>query len=181
MATAPAAVIGQMNSPDYINWLKAARALHCTVEVLRPFCETTMNTFHQSLVRLHGSTRCSGPCTSANIVFDPVRHNWSVACPSNVCSQWLSSIVTERAWPGVRLTFEKSNIEEWPVEAWQIAKVYMAQGQDPATTSSSHTDASGLLQLITNCRQFKASLRKKADKVSLILVQYDIYIVSCLS
>ena len=180
MATAaPAAVIGQLNSPAYINWVKAARALHCTVEVLRLVCDVKMNTFHQSLVGLHGSTRCSGPCTSGNIVFDPVRHHWSVVCPSNVCSQWLTSIVSGRAWPQVRLTFANSNIEDWPVEAWQIAKVYMAQGQDTAATSSSDTDASGLLQLITNCGQFGSSLRKKADKVSRCLfLQYDI--VTCL-
>ncbi|KAI0240285.1 hypothetical protein LSAT2_009028, partial [Lamellibrachia satsuma] len=39
MSVAPAPVIGQLNDVKYINWLKAARALHCTVQGLRPFCQ----------------------------------------------------------------------------------------------------------------------------------------------
>ena len=170
MATVPAGIIGQLNNTMYINWLKAARALHCTVDVLRVYCAAEMNTFHRSLVNTLGGTQCSGPCPRSRIVYDRRRSNWSIACPSNVCSQWLSAIVAARAWYRVSLTFKNSNIEEWPIEAWQVAKTYMSPGQDPTVTSSADSDASGILQLITNCRHFGASVRTKADDVSFVLV-----------
>ena len=166
MASVTPAVIGQLNEAEYINWLKTARALHITVNGLRPFCQGEINTFHQTLVNTHGSTQCSVLCSSANIVYDNRRCNWSIACPSNVCSQWLAGIVAARAWHGIRLTFDNSNTNEWPTAPWQVAKVFMATGQDPACVSPVDTDVAGILQLLINCGHFRSALRRKADDVS---------------
>ena len=92
-----------------------------------------------------------------------------MACSSSgsgVCSQWLAGIVANLPWVGFKLTFNNSNINEWPIEPWQVAKLFMAQGQDPTSVSSNDTDASGILQLLTNCKHFSAALRRKADAVS---------------
>ena len=165
MATAPPAVIGQLNDVEYINWLKAARAVHRTAEGLRSFCGREMSTFHNSLVTHCGSTQCDMPCTNADIVYSG--GNWSISCGSSsrVCSQWLARIMANRSWGGITLTFDNSNINEWPIEPWQVAKLFMAQGQN-LTVSPNDTDVSGILQLLTNCKHFRVTLRKKADAVS---------------
>ena len=176
MSVAPAPVIGQLNDVKYINWLKAAKALQCTVQGLRPFCQGEMNTLHQSLVNANGNTTCSVPCPSANIVFDNRRCNWSIACPNNVCSQWLAGIVALRVWNRFKLTFDNSSIDEWPIEPWQVAKVFMAHGQQPTSVFSTDTDAAGLLQLLTNCKHFRSTLRNKADAVSVYFPSENVII-----
>ena len=87
---------------------------------------------------------------------------------SSVCSQWLAGIVANRSRGGIKLTFNNSNINEWPIEPWQVAKLFMAQGQDPTSVSSNDTDASGILQLLANCKHFSAAVRRKANDVSYI-------------
>jgi len=170
MASGQASVVGQLNDEEYLNWLKAATVLHCTTVVLQKFCEREMIIFHRSLsTAAHGNIRCLGPCTTANLVYTGRNgiHNWSIACPNNVCSKYLTGVLAARTRTQLRLHFENSNIGQWPTEAWQVAKLYMAFGQDPASTSSADTDAAGLLQLMTNCTHFNAALRSKADDVSL--------------
>ena len=48
-----------------------------------------------------------------------------------------------------------ANISDWPLEPWQMAKVYMDKGQKQASVDPSETDASGILQLMLNCKRFK--------------------------
>ncbi|KAI0212913.1 hypothetical protein LSAT2_002116 [Lamellibrachia satsuma] len=163
MAMATPAVIGQLNDVDYINWLKAAKAAHCTVEGLRSFCRSEMIAFHNSVVTLLGSTQCSVPCTNADLVYG--KGNLSIVCNSGVCSKWLAKIVANLPYVGFKLTVNNSNINKWPIEPWQVAKLFMAQGQDPASVSSNDTDISGILQLLTNCKHFSAAVRKKAEAV----------------
>ena len=47
-----------------------------------------------------------------------------------------------------------SDIRQWPTEHWQVAKVFMAGGQDRASVKATDIDASGVIQLINNCKQF---------------------------
>ena len=168
-------VIGQLNDPEYLSWLKAARALHITMEALRTFCRARMNGLHQQLLLNYGATMCSGPCSSANIRHNRNTNNYVINCPSNVCSQWLADIVAERATPRTRLTFGNCDISQWPVQPWQIAKVFMNSGQDPSSVSPNDTDALGILQLLMKCNYFTPFLdNTKAQAVRLYTKQVTI-------
>ena len=169
-----AGVIGQLNNPQYLNWLKAARALHITMEAMRTFCRARMNGLHQLLLLNHGATQCSGPCSSANIRHNRNTNNYVINCPSNVCSRWLADIVAERATPRTRLKFDNCDISQWPVQPWQIAKAFMDR-QDPSSVSPNDTDASGILQLLINCKYFTPFLdNTKAQAVRLCTRQFTI-------
>ena len=165
-----AGVIGQLNDPAYLNWLKATRAVHITMEALRTFCQVKMQDLHQQLLLKHGGTQCSGTCSSKNITYNKNTHNYVINCPSNVCSRWLADIVAEQATPKNRLTFGNCDISQWPVEPWQIAKTFMNSGQDPSSVNSNDTDASGILQLLKNCKYFTPFLdKRKAHAVRLYI------------
>ena len=164
-----AGVIGQLNDPAYLNWLKATRALHITMEALRTFCQARMNGLHQLLLLKYGVTQCSGTCSSTNITYNTNTNNYVINCPSNVCSRWLADIMAERATPTTRLTFGNCDISQWPVEPWQIAKAFM-NNQNPSSVNPNDTDASGILQLLKNCKYFTPFLdKRKADAVRLYI------------
>ena len=167
-------VVGLLSDPAYIRWLKATRALNWTVDVLRKFCDKEMKKLHQALVVRCGGTTptdtCSCSCSNAKYVGE----QWSINCPTGVCSNWLTEIAAMRTQPSTRLTMNNADICQWPLQHWQVAKVYMGSGQDRSSVKSSDTDGSGLIQLVNNCKHFANILDvTKADAVS-IYVSYDI-------
>ena len=162
-------LVGDLQDPEYVNWLKSNRALHRTIDVLRNVCWAEMQTFHQSLLRKHGSTPCSKPCTHSDIITTHGRRRgWSIPCPSTpkVCSQWLVDIVREKLRQSTRLHWENSDLSQWQTEPWQIAKIFMER-QERACISRADTDAAGILQLLMNCKLFKTKITStKLDAVS---------------
>ena len=150
-------LVGDLQDPEYVNWLKANRALHRTIDLLRNVCLAEMQTFQQLLLGKHGSTTCSKPCTHSDIITTHGRwRGWSIACPStpNVCSQWLVDIVREKLRQSTRLYWENSDFSQWQTQPWQIAKIFM-ESQDRACIRPADTDAAGILQLLMNCKLFK--------------------------
>ncbi|KAI0223241.1 hypothetical protein LSAT2_025535 [Lamellibrachia satsuma] len=47
-----------------------------------------------------------------------------------------------------------ADIRQWPLHYWQVSKVYMGRGQDQSSVNPLDTDASGVLQLLNNCKHF---------------------------
>ena len=92
--------VDQLNDPEYINWLKASRALLITVDGLRRFCQAQMKNFHQTLLFNinKGETLCTVPCshTCRELKRNPIRISW----PEDVCLKWLDGIAQERGWGG---------------------------------------------------------------------------------
>ena len=161
-------VVGLLNDRAYIRWLKATRALNLTVDVLRKFCDIEMKKLHQVLVGLCGGTPCPGTCSCSDAKY--MGGKWSINCPNTVCSKWLKEIDVRRAQHSTRLTMSNADIRQWPLQHWQVAKVYMGTGQDPSSVKSSDTDGSGLIQLVRNCKYFAKIVDiTKADAVSIYL------------
>ena len=164
---APLPIVAQLNDPLYINWLKSTQGLMLTVEELRRFCDAEMKKLHSQLENKCGRTQCSGSCSSRDV--KEVRRKWTIpSCSTGVCSTWLAAIEQERTHTKTMLTVTNSDIQQWPRESWQIAKVFMGWGQVATSVKSSDTDASGLLGLIRNCRHFGSVIdTTKADAVSI--------------
>ena len=159
-------VVGLLNDRDYIRWLKATQALNWTVDVLRNFCDTEMQTFHQMLVGRCGGILSSGPCSSSDARC--VRGRWTINCPRSVCSKWLSEIAAWRTQNSTKLTMSNADIRQWPLQYWQVSKVYMGAGQDQSNLNPLDTDASGVLQLLNNCKHFANIVdTTKVDAVSI--------------
>ena len=154
--------VARFRQPDYLNWLKADQGLKCCGEGLIDFCTTEINTFHGSLIVQHGNTVCPLPKSLKEITFD---RSWKVNCTCGVCNNWLSSIASELA--SGYCCWKNTDVLEWPLHPWQMAKVFMGAGKDPTSHDPADTDTAGFLQLILNCQKFAGLLDpKKVDLVS---------------
>ena len=158
----PSPVVGDLNDEDYIRWLKATQALSLTIEVLRQFCDREMKTFHQSLlVRCRGATTCS----SSLCIFD-ARGRLLYGCP--VCKRWWTEIQANRTLTTTKLMPINADFRQWPVQHWQVAKVFMGAGQDPSSVNAASTDPSGVIALMRNCKHFVGKVdMAKVDAVSI--------------
>ena len=163
MAAAGSAV-GRFQKPEYINFLKTSQALRCVGEGLVEFCTDTITNFHRSLN--HGV--CPHPNTTKKI--EKLNGQWTIDCTCGVCDLWLRSI-EQAARRNVKLYWTNADAREWPTHPWQLAKVYMGQGKDPASNVPADTDTAGLLQLINNCKEFNIPKlnRVKVTSVSNLL------------
>ena len=165
--TAPLPVIGNLNNQLYINWIKATRGLRLTVDELRNVCDSEMQAWHGQLVLQCGNTQCSGSCSA----IDVTKKLTVPSCPTGVCPTWLAAIQLERTKPNNRLIVHNADINQLPKEYWQVAKLFMNWGQDAASVLSSDTDASGIVNLIQNCKRFVSSTQQKTDAVSITLIR----------
>ena len=179
MATAPPAaaasaaagtVVGDLNDPEYVNWIKTIGALDQTIDVLRHVCLSEIESFHDTLVQKHTPSPCGKPCTHTDISYSKWWWwgSWSITCPTKVCSRWLPDIVRERTTKSTRLNWQNSDVSQWQTQPWQLAKPFMDRVQDRACVDPADTDATGILQLLLNCKRFKNIVdTKKVDAVSL--------------
>ena len=150
---------------EYINRVKVDLALNCVARGLTPFCETVIRELHETLKSEHGKTQCSAGCTAKRICKKHGIKHWSISCLDNICNKWLDGIVPELATS--QYTWRNSIVHDWPAEPWQLAKVFMGEGQDLSNIDPDQTDALGLLQLMINCKKFHDRLDKgKAIKVT---------------
>ncbi|KAI0227791.1 hypothetical protein LSAT2_021718 [Lamellibrachia satsuma] len=152
--TVPGQIVGDLNDPDYINWYKANRALHCTIDVLRNVCFAEIQNYHYSLLLKHGPGTCSKPCSHSDIITHGKWGSWSIPCPNNVCSKWLSDIVRGRSTKSTRLNWQNSEFSQWQTTPWQLAKVFMDHGQDRSCVAPADTDAAGIMQMLINFKSF---------------------------
>ena len=178
MAAAVAtSLVGDLHDPEYVNWLKSNRALHCTIDVLRDVCLTEIKKFHTSLLSKHGRTPCSTICTHKDVTYHRWANDWSIPC--HVCSQWLVDIVREKFKKSTTLFWQNSDFSQWQTEPWQIAKMFMER-QDTACVSPADTDTAGILQFLMNCKLFKKMVTwKKLDSVSPCSFQSLFFSLEC--
>ena len=158
-----ARAVARFRHPDYIQWLKAGQALKCCGEGLIDFCTDVIVRFHRSLVGLHGPAVCPFPGNTKKVTKD--RRGWKVNCACGVCDVWLKSIENQLATG--QFSWKNSNVQEWPIHPWQLAKVFMGPGKDAGSFDPSDTDTAGFLQLILNCGLFAGKLDgNKVQRVS---------------
>ena len=156
--------MGRFADKEYVNWVKCSQALVCVAEGLAPFCKDVIEKFHHTLKENLGEKTCTAGCSAKKIYR---RNNgWSISCPSDICNKWLDDIAKEIGT--LQCAWRNSDVSKWPIEYWQIGKVFMGHGQDSSNVDPHKTDAMGLLQLMINCKKFQSCLDTlKAKKVSL--------------
>ena len=156
--------VRRFRRPDYLNWLKVGMALKCCGEGLVDFCSDIITTFHTTLVMRHGPAVCPFPRNAKKITYDRGSRSWTVNCACGVCDTWLQSIASELATN--QYSWKNTDVNEWPLHPWQLAKVYMGPGHDPTSHDPSDGDIHGLVQLIINCHLFANRLAQ--NKVKLV-------------
>ena len=157
-----ARAVARFRRPDYLNWLKAGMALKCCGEGLVDFCCDVITTFHTTLMTRHGPAVCPFPRNAKRITYDRGSRSWTVNCACGVCDTWLQSIASELATN--QYSWKNTDVNEWPLHPWQIAKVFMGSGHDPTNHDPNDGETTGFLQLIINCRVFANRLNESKVK-----------------
>ena len=157
-------VVAKFRRPEYLNWLKAGQGLKCCGEGLIDFCVDVVNRFHRSLIVQHGNATCPLPNITKEITLDRGSRSWKVNCTCGVCDAWLGSIASQLATG--QFCWKNTDVQDWPLHPWQMAKVFMCFGKHPTSYDPADTDTAGFLQLILNCRVFAGML--DAAKVNLV-------------
>ena len=155
----------------YSNRIKLDLALNRVAEGLAPFCKTVMDEFQEEVMKgkpFEGKS-CNAGCKAKT---KPKRQctrgtfNMVINCPNDICNKWLEGIHPEILTR--QYSFENTKESEWPTESWQLAKIFMGEGQDKSNVDPHNTDAAALLQLMINCRKFKSRVdQNKAKKVTI--------------
>ena len=83
-----------------------------------------------------------------------------IDCPDDICNKWLDGIYAGLC--GDPYYWKNTNVNMWPKQPWQLAKIFMGKGQQPKTYDPAKTDALGLLQLIKNCKLFSDRVDRQA-------------------
>ncbi|KAI0230309.1 hypothetical protein LSAT2_019317, partial [Lamellibrachia satsuma] len=148
----PSPVISHFNKLEYHNFLKLGKAVKCTAEGLTEFADDVVKHFHTSLLHQHGSAVCTSPGSQKRITFDRRSNSWSINCPCAVCGPWTRSIGAEQATR--QICWQNTSVDDWPVDAWQLAKPFMSEGKATSCNSPTDTDPAGILQLLINCKKY---------------------------
>ena len=130
-----------LSNPDFINWMRVAKALWLTAEAMTPLCKDRLTSYH-NLLKKYGV--CSSGCTNQDI--KDKKH-------CRVCINWLADIKGQKVTK--QFSLKNTTATLWPQHPWQIAQCYMAEGQDDANTDPHKTDPGGILQLVINCDLFR--------------------------
>lgn len=161
-------VIDRFKKKEYTNWLKCGQALKCVVEGVAHFCKTVVDELHKQLVNDLGKKQCTAGCDAKKIVRRSGPHGkcWTISCNDNVCNQWVEKIVPIIVTS--QFEWRNSTIREWPTQSWQVAKIFMAHGQEPANVDPTKTDVIAMMQLMLNCKEFSRHMdTRTATAVSL--------------
>ena len=142
--------LNRFRRPEYINWIKVGQGLQCCGEGLIDFCTDVIDNFHKSLKQQYGM--CHSPCTPKDIKYDKKKKCWEVTCACGICDRWFQSVKQEKAT--AQFCWNNTNLQDWSLHPWQLAKVFMGQGKDPTSHDPVDTDPAGFLQLILNCKRF---------------------------
>ena len=168
----PSQVINLFNKLEYHNFLKLGKAVKRTAEGLTEFANDVVKIFHTSLLHQHGSAVCTSPGSQKRITFDRRSNSWSINCSCGVCGPWTRSIGAEHA--AGKICWENTSVDDWPVDAWQLAKPFMSEGKATSCNSPTDTDPAGILQLLINCKKYGPLLDvQKVKAVSHLLFPYS--------
>ena len=153
-------IIGRMNDAGYKCWLLAGQALKHMKQGLEGHANDVITSFHKDLLQSHSPKTCSHvECVSKNIIFSggpPDFWKFKKSCPAQVCDKWLSDIAQElqNVKASKNVYWNNSVVSRWPEDSWEVAKVFMEQGQRSTNSSPTECDVSALLVLMTNCKKF---------------------------
>jgi len=156
----------RLKDRNYANWLRVTYGLKCVKDGLCAITEIMMKQFQENIKTQFSITEeCNNEmCNSRSI---RIQGTAKFQCPNSICSNILNSIIIEHTNKNM-VSLENCEVRLWPMNCWEIAKVYMSHmphSRAAENTGPSKTDCSGLLQLVSKCRQFKSKLQVKPGTV----------------
>lgn len=153
------------SNEKFLMFLKAGETLYCARDALSPLCKRVMDEFQQDMLKklnIDPNKKYEHTCESKDISQYRVKF-----CTDGICNGMLKEV--EKAKVEVNRSksvfWGNTDLRKWPTDSWEIAKVFMGQGQKPENKSPYQTDSSGIFHLILHCDRFKKyNISEKATK-----------------
>ena len=158
----------RLKDNEYKLWIKDGLCLNLTKKGIETFANERSkktHTFVKSAVEKQAvNTTSDGVqvamnniCGNAKIVAVK-KSGWSLGCCTD-CDIYVKEILKlcKQQGPGQprfkpdMSNWVNSDVQKWPTEHWEIAKVYMNKGQKAFQKTPTDTDLSGLLNFIDHC------------------------------
>lgn len=155
----------RLQDPSYQLWIKAGMCLSLVKEGLENFAFDKSVELHalvtDKLKKKGSLSVLNGICGNAAISYNKVQKQWELRCSCNCCQGFLDELSNYRStslganknqcFTFTQRNFENSDLRDWPTEPWQLAKVFMNQGQKSTDKEPKDTDLSGILNFIDHC------------------------------
>ena len=150
----------------YGNWLKVSLSLAYMKESLEDFTDEEIKKIHSTIktnllqkgcLLIPPGSLCQR-CSARNIktTGNGPRKKWELRPPCRIklCDKWLDMIIAQHDHkPCPNVSWDNTDPQLWPVNPWEVAKVYLPHGYADKQ-SSSDADAVALLTLMMNCTHF---------------------------
>ncbi|KAL3831900.1 hypothetical protein ACJMK2_023594 [Sinanodonta woodiana] len=152
--------LARISDPQYNNWLKCFWALDCLTESLHnytsPRVRRLFNNVEQNVKIVLGSRYQCNACSCNGIRQRNCTGDWSINCINCICNVWLQEILSQHDDPKSKtINWGNADITKWSTEPWEIAKIYMTNGQRNKTDLPKELDCAALLSLIKYCKEFR--------------------------
>ncbi|KAL3857961.1 hypothetical protein ACJMK2_012585 [Sinanodonta woodiana] len=151
---------------QYKNWLKCSLSLIIMKEGLHGYTDNEVKQLHGNITQKVSSisfasstsNQC-GSCSSKNIRLTGSPRKWSISCNNNICDKWLQHILAVHDNPrNPSINWKNADISQWPVDCYQVAKIFMPKGQDKTVKMPNDLDAPAILSLFKYCNWFRKDL-----------------------
>ncbi|KAK3599114.1 hypothetical protein CHS0354_016372 [Potamilus streckersoni] len=152
---------------QYKNWLKCSHSLIIMKEALHDYIDNEVNKLHGDIQLKVSSISCGSPtvtqcgcCSWKNIKITGGKHgNWYINCKNSICDKWLPHILAIHVDPqNPTINWKNADISKWPIDGYQVAKIYMPKGQDKTTKMPEELDSPAILSLMKYCNWFRKDL-----------------------
>ena len=139
----------RLQDPDYKAWVKAGVCLGFVKAGLEQFAVDRSTVFHQGVLNQlqnKGNPSIQNVCSQATV------RRGRVSCCYN-CQCFVDEIDSQNnySFKFQQGNWDNSDIQLWPKDPWEMAKVFMNPGQKATQKSPADTDLSGILNFIDHC------------------------------
>ena len=163
----------RLRNPDYINWVKAGLCLIHTKSGLHDCADTASQSLHQSVLNNIIPTLASAAQPLCGISIR--RQNLITTCAHQYCQGFLAAVINNGIDPTHTFTVRPGNLSnchvgQWHSHHWQIAKLFMNQGQLKTQVNPTEADMSGIINFLSHCRLPRSTVTNLLllDEVSII-------------
>ncbi|KAL3857956.1 hypothetical protein ACJMK2_012580 [Sinanodonta woodiana] len=151
---------------QYKNWLKCSLSLNIMKKALHDYTDNEVKKLHCDITQKVSSIPCAsstgnhcGSCSSKNIRLTGNPRKWFITCKNNICDKWLQQILAVHDNPhNLSINWTNADISKWPIDRYQVAKIFMPKGQDKTVKMPDDLDAPAILSLFKYCNWFRKDL-----------------------
>ena len=150
-ATSMSSLKTRLQDSAYINWVKAGLCIIHTKEGLEDFAGNESNELHRIVLANLTSIPTNPGHSLSRSCIHITRSQPKIICSDVYCQNFVTAVIQESINPKY-CHLANTDIAKWHSQPWEMAKLFMNPGQQPAQTSPCQTDLSGIINFISHCR-----------------------------